>query len=375
MREETIVVGAGPAGLAVSACLRKLGRPFVLLDRATEVGSAWRRHYDRLHLHTAKDHSALPHQPFPRELPTYVSREQFVSYLEEYARRFELTPRLGEGVTRAERKDNGWRVETSKGQYEAGNLVIATGYSAVPNRPSFPGQERFAGTIAHSAEYKNAQGYRGKKVLVVGAGNTGAEIALDLTEHGAASVDLCVRSPIHVVNRDMLGVPAQVLGILCAWIPVPVLDVLFGMLVAITVGNLNRFGIRAPGEGILAQIRRLGRIPLIDIGTIALVRSGRVRVRPDIRELTEDGVVFTEGTGAYDAIVLATGYRTGLDAFLGGHERVLDARGYPRRSGSETEVDGLYFVGFKNVVTGLLREIGREAERVSEAIARRGPTR
>jgi cation diffusion facilitator CzcD-associated flavoprotein CzcO len=342
----------------------------VILDRAAEVGSAWRRHYERLHLHTAKRHSSLPYRPFPREWPTYISREQFVSYLEEYARAFELAPRLGETVTRAQPRDRGWRVETSAGVHASRFLVIASGYNAIPHRPMLGGEERFKGNIVHSSGYRSGEPYRDQRVLVVGAGNTGAEIAIDLREHGAKSVDLCVRGPIHVVKRDLLGIPSQVLAILTSWIPVRVLDVIFRGLVALTVGDLSRYGLRRPREGIVAQIDRLGRIPLIDVGTIRLIRKGEIRVRPDIRELTAGGAIFTDGAPAqYDAIVLATGFRPRLDAFLDRAGAVLDARGYPRRCGREAELPGLFFVGFHNAVTGLLREISREAKNVAAEIA------
>jgi cation diffusion facilitator CzcD-associated flavoprotein CzcO len=300
-----------------------------------------------------------------------VPRERVVAYLEDYARTFELAPRFGETVKRAAPTTDGWRVETSAGVLDARNLVIATGYNAAPHRPRFAGEEHFAGTIVHSAEYRNAAPYQKKRVLVVGAGNTGAEIALDLREQGATSVDLCVRGPIHVIQRDLLGVPGQVISIACAWIPVAVRDVLFSWLVALTVGDLSRFGIRHPDEGIVAQVNRLGRIPIIDIGTIASIKGGHITVRPDIRVLDPSGVTFTDGaSAAYDAIVLATGFRPRLDDFLERASDVLDERGCPRRHGRETELPGLYFVGFHNVATGLLREIGREAKRVAGAIAK-----
>src|SRR5215471_4551369 len=101
MNTETVIIGAGPAGLAAAACLRRAGCNFVVLERATDVGSVWRRHYERLHLHTAKRHSALPYRPFPSEWPTYLAREQVISYLEDYARAFAITPQLGEEVRRA----------------------------------------------------------------------------------------------------------------------------------------------------------------------------------------------------------------------------------------------------------------------------------
>jgi indole-3-pyruvate monooxygenase len=372
MQTETLIIGAGPAGLATGACLRRAGREFVIVDRADAVGSAWRRHYERLHLHTARSHSGLPHHPLPRDYPRYVPRERFVAYLEDYARAFELEPRLGETVTRAEPADGGWRVETSAGVHEARHLVVASGHNAAPHRPALPQQERFGGAVSHSSEYRNAEPYRGKRVLVVGAGNTGAEIALQVCDEGAASVDLCVRGPIHVIKRDLLGLPTQVMAVMTLWIPLAIRDVIFRALMALAVGNLSRFGIRAPSEGILAQIVRFGRIPLIDIGTIARIRSGRIRVRGDVRALTEGGATFVDGgESAYDAIVLATGFRPRLEAFLPRAAEVLDDRGYPRLSGGETALPGLYFVGFHMGQAGHLRQIGIEARRVSEAIAAR----
>jgi indole-3-pyruvate monooxygenase len=372
MQTETLIVGAGPAGLATAACLRRAGRDFVIVDGASAVGSSWRRHYERLHLHTARSHSGLPHRPMPRDWPTYVPRERFVTYLEDYARAFELAPLFGERVTHAEPLNGkGWHVTTSAGEHEARHLVVASGYNAVPHRPALPGQLRFCGKLAHSSDFRNGEPYRGKRVLVVGAGNTGAELALEMSEKGAASVDLCIRSKIHVITRDALGLPTQVMAAMTLWIPLPLRDLIFRGLMRVLVGNLSRWGIHAPDEGILAQIVRLGRIPLIDVGTIGAIREGRIKVRGDIQELTENGARFADGAeGSYDTVVLATGFRPKLDAFLARTVEVLDERGYPRLRGRETELPGLYFVGFEMGEAGHLRQIGIEARRVAAAIAR-----
>ena len=357
---ETVIVGAGPAGLAVGACLKRAGHEVTIVEKRDTVGSSWRNHYERLHLHTTRGGSALPFRPLPRSWPRYPSRAQVVEYLDDYARAFELTPRLGEAVTRARRDGDGWQVETARGQYAAKNLVIASGYNAAPYRPSFEGE--LAGEVIHSSEYKSGSAYQGKRVLVVGAGNTGAEIALDLCEQGAATVDMCVRSQVHVVARDMFGIPAQTLAILGAWIPRRVRDVIFRVLIKLTVGDLSRYGLVAPEQGVIAQIDRLARIPILDIGTVALIKRGRIRVRPQIARFSGTAAEFSDGERAdYDAVVLATGFRAGLDYLQG---VTLDERGCPR--GDEP---GLYFVGFRNVSTGLLREIAREAKRVARAIS------
>jgi hypothetical protein len=140
-----------------------------------------------------------------------------------------------------------------------------------------------------------------------------------------------------------------------------------------TVGDLSRWGLVRPREGIVAQVERTGRIPMIDIGTVARIQEGTIRVRPEIRELVPRGARFVDGAAAdYDAIVMATGYRPRLARLLLRSAEVLDERGLPRRHGREAERPGLFFVGFCSPVTGMLREIGREARRVARAIVNAG---
>ncbi|MCA9539434.1 MAG: NAD(P)/FAD-dependent oxidoreductase, partial [Myxococcales bacterium] len=152
---DTLIIGAGPAGLAVGGCLRKAGVPFEMIDGAETIGSSWRRHYDRLHLHTERRWSSLPHHRMPADWPKYVPRAKVVEYLESYAETFSLRPRLGEWVTRAEPRAGAWRVTTASGEHRAKRLVIATSYNHTPNRPSWPGMETFGGPIVHTSEYKN----------------------------------------------------------------------------------------------------------------------------------------------------------------------------------------------------------------------------
>jgi lysine/ornithine N-monooxygenase len=258
MTVETLIVGAGPAGLAVAACLRRTGHDVAIIERERAVGAAWRRHYERLHLHTVKAHSALPYRSFSGDLPKYVPRARFVEYLEDYARAFSLQPEFGVTVERAAPIEGGWQLQTSAGPRDSRFLVIATGYNRMPHLPNLPGQQNFRGAI------------------------------------------------------------------------------------------------------------------LIDVGTVALIKAGKIAVRPEVRELTERGVVFADGAAAeYDAIVLATGYLPSLDALLPNAAQVLDGRGLPRRNGCESELAGLFFVGFRSPITGMLRDIAREARQIAAMIASR----
>jgi len=211
MPEQTsvIILGAGPSGLAAAGCLREKGVPFVVVERAGAVGSTWRNHYERLHLHTIKQFSALPGLPWPSTVPMYPSRAEVVAYLERYAAKFRIEPRFGLDVTSARHDGARWVVRAGAEEIHAGALVVATGYNRVPKQPTWPGQSTFRGEIIHSSAYKNGAAWKGKRALVVGIGNSGGEIAIDLWEHGAETA-ISVRSPVHVVPRDLFGLPAQV---------------------------------------------------------------------------------------------------------------------------------------------------------------------
>ena len=185
MDTTVVIVGAGPAGLAVGACLKRAGVDFAILEKAGEVAPAWRRHYRRLHLHTVKSFSSLPFLPFPRDYPRYVPRELVVRYLDDYARKFDLRPRFGVTVKAIRRDDSGFLVETGSDSLKARHVVIASGNNAEPIVPRLAAIEAFKGEVLHSADYTQAAPFAGRSVLIVGMGNTGAEIALDLAEGGA----------------------------------------------------------------------------------------------------------------------------------------------------------------------------------------------
>ena len=366
---DTLVIGAGPAGLAVAACLKKQGVRFLIIDRAAEVGSSWRRHYDRLHLHTDRDHSALPGLPFSAGTPRYPSRQQVIDYLERYARHFELAPRLGEEVRSVRPGSSGWITTTMASVYHSRRVVIATGCNGVPYVPRWPGHERFGGEIVHSSEYRDGEPFRGRSVLVVGFGNSGGEIAIDLHEHGAR-VAMAVRGPVNIIPREILGLPVLAIGIALSRLPARFADALSAPLLRLIIGDITRLGFRKLPMGPIAQIRTKARIPLIDIGTVKLIRAGYIEVLGDVCELTETDVKFDDGRSRrFDAIVVATGFRPGVDRFLVSQNDFLNAERALPRSGVETE-PGLYFCGFLVSPTGMLREIGIEAERIADAITR-----
>ncbi len=367
---QTIVVGAGPAGLAVGACLKHAGIPCMMLEQSDRVGSAWHRHYDRLHLHTDKKNSGLPFLRFPKEYPRYPSRSQVIAYLESYAQQFQLDIKFHQQVTSAHYEDALWEVPTQNSLYHSKNLVVATGYTREPFLPTWPGQGSFKGVLMHSSQYKNGEPFRGKKVLVVGFGNSGGEIAIDLWEQGA-QVGLSVRGAVNVIPRDLLGIPILSIGILQSKLPASVADAINAPILRLTIGDITRYGLRKLPYGPITQIRRDARIPLIDVGTLKLIKSGQITVYEGIKEFTEDGAIFTDEKQAqFDAIILATGYRPQVNEILNGiSTAVYDENGRPFSSGCETGLPGLYFCGYYVAPTGMFREIGIEARQISASIA------
>jgi thioredoxin reductase len=371
INSQTIIIGAGPAGLAVAACLRQAEIPFIIIEQADKVGASWHRHYDRLHLHTDKAHSALPYLPFPKHYPRYPSREQVVTYLKTYNRHFKLEPIFGEAVTAAHHINGCWEVQTPKARYCAPHLIIATGHNGEPCLPERPGQTLFRGKIIHSSQYCNGEPFKGQQVLVVGFGNSGGEIAIDLWESGAHPY-MAVRNPVNIIPRQLFGIPILALSLLSSKLPPKLADAINAPLLNLVIGDLTQYGLRKPTHGPLTQIKNSGRIPLIDVGTLKLIRQGCINIFPGVERFTEEGIVFTDGQNhKFDAVVLATGYRPGVNSFLQNSSAVLDPKGKPLCSGCETSLPGLYFCGFYISPTGMLREIAIEAKRISADILRK----
>jgi len=369
-----LVIGAGPAGLAVAASLGSRGIRTVVLERADDVGASWRRHYERLHLHTTRRWSGLPGYPIPRRFGRWVARADVVDYLEQYAAHHGIEVRTGVAVARIARTDDGeWTVETETGEaFTGASVVVATGYNHTPVPPQWPGVERFPGELLHASDYRNATPYRAKDVLVVGAGNTGAEIAVDLTEGDAARVRLAIRTVPHIVKRSNLGWPAQGTGILVRHLPVPVVDRIARVTSRLEVPDLSAYGLPRPTTGLYSRVME-GSVPLQDVGLIAGVQARRIEPVAAVESFDDAGaVLLADGSRITpDAIIAATGYRRGLEPLVGELD-VLDERGLPRAHGphSSPAAPGLYFTGYTNPISGMFRELRIDADRIADAIAR-----
>jgi cation diffusion facilitator CzcD-associated flavoprotein CzcO len=371
-----VIVGAGAAGLSSAGALKRRGIESVVLEQDVEPGGTWARRYDRLRLHTVRSFSGLAHVPIPTTYPKYLSRDDVIAYLKEYASHFKLNVVRGVAVTRirADGSDHEWLVETKPQSATDGHavwrarvVVVATGQYRVPVIPSWPGTELYRGRLAHSVTYRNASPYIGQRVLVVGAGNSGAEIATDLIDGGAGSVAVSVRTPPPIVPRDPFGMPVQRTSILLSALPAAISNRFGAMTARLTIGDLARYGM-PKGEFAPYTTRR---VPLIDVGFVDALKRGRVAIRPAVEQLTETGAIFVDGSSEpFDAIVAATGFSTGLESLIDA-PGVLDDAGEPiATSGDTTAQPGLFFVGFVHTLRGHLFEANRASRRLARNVHR-----
>ncbi|MCX5311462.1 NAD(P)/FAD-dependent oxidoreductase [Streptomyces sp. NBC_00154] len=368
------VVGGGPGGLAAAAALREQGVRAVVLEKSGSIGASWRGHYDRLHLHTTRRWSALPGLAMPRRFGRWVSRDHVVRYLEKYVEHHELEVVTGVEVTRIDRAADGtgWQLTATGGRVLTGRaVVLATGYNHTPRIPDWAGRDTFAGELVHARDYRNPAPYAGKDVLVVGIGNTGAEIAVDLVEGGASRVRIAVRTVPHIVRRSTAGWPAQATGILVRRLPVRLVDRAGRLMAKVAVPDLAEQGLPRPDTGLYSRVKD-GAIPVQDVGLIDAVRGGRVVPVATVESFDKEAVVLADGTRITpDAVIAATGYRRALEPLVG-HLDVLDARGRPVVHGSRTpkHAPGLYFTGFTNPISGMFREMALDARKIARKLAK-----
>jgi cation diffusion facilitator CzcD-associated flavoprotein CzcO len=363
-RYPVVIVGGGPAGLATSAELRRRRIEHVVLERGDAAGHTWMNLYDSLTLHTGKHLSTLPGMSFNRHVPIFPSRRDFVAYLHRYVEVFELPIETGKLVTAVERNGSGWVVRTDAGDLGATAVVMATGIVSAPRMPSIAGRERFRGRVMHSVEYRRPSGFQGRRVLVVGVGNSGGEIGSELANFGA-NVTMAVRTGANVVPRELAGVPIQYIVFAMRRFPKSVRQEFARIVGRLTELRRGKPVLPKPPYG------PLDAIPLIGFHLVDAIRSGRISVRPSVAELTETGVRFTDGVEEpFDDIILATGFTPALSP-LGGRVRT-DAKGFALRTDRVTSADqlGLYFVGHSYDSTGGLYNIRRDSALAAERIAR-----
>jgi putative flavoprotein involved in K+ transport len=363
---EVVVVGAGSAGLATAVLLQEHGLRPLVLEAGPEPGAAWRGRYDRLRLHTPRLLSGLPGLRMPRKYGRWVARDDLLEYLRDYAAVHDLDVRCH---CRVERIEPSWTLHTSDGAMHADHVVVATGYNGSPFIPDWPGRETFTGELVHSSQYRNPAPYRGKDVLVVGAGNSGAEIAHDVIDGGAARSRISVRTPPQIVRRATLGIPAQLLGMAIRKMPPHWVDPFTQWQRKVAIPDLAAQGLPRPEHGVRTAFLATGTTPILDVGIVAAVKSGRVEVVAAVDGFDGDDVLLADGSRIQpDVVIAATGFRAGLDGLVEGLD-VLGPRGLPTKTDGEPALPGLWFVGFTPTLGGQLREGSIAARKVADALA------
>jgi len=350
---ENLIIGAGPAGLAVAGRMSKQNLPFVMVEQAENVVSSWRGHYDRLCLHTVRQLSHLPHLPIPASYPTYLPRLSLIEYFESYVSTFKIEPLLNKTVKKVVKERPYWRVEINADEIiYAKNVIVASGVNRVPSVPKWEGKDNYEGLLIHSRTYKNPDPFKGKNTLVIGMGNTGAEIALDLAEQGVDCA-LSVRSEINVVPRDLNGRPTQLTAKSLEKFPFGLGDWLGTQIRKFYYGDLSKYGLRTSKLSPVVQLKKTGKTPVIDLGTIQKIKEGKIKVFGDVQSFTTNGLNFKkEGSVNFDAVILATGYKAKVEDFIPGIESFLDQYRVPKQVIGEDKFKGLYFVGFDNYKLG-----------------------
>lgn len=339
-----VVIGAGSAGLASAVALRGKGFAVTVLERGAAPGQSWRERYDGLRLNTVRALSGLPGLGIPRRHGTWPRAGDFADYLASYAEHHGLPIRTRSEVVRV---DQGWRVTVHTGEVLAADVVVvATGFAAEPVLP-----EWFHQGMLHATDYRNPEPFRGRRVLVVGAGNSGAEIAVELLGH-AAEVTMSVRTPPLLIPSS----PAlQYLGALAGRLPAGLKDKASIDTHRRHYADLAAHGLPVPSEGAFTRFARDGQAPTAERGLANAVRSGRIRIVPAVKDVADGVVRLADGAELLpDAVIAATGYRPAHTALLG-H---LDPA-----------APGLFVVGAPSVDGGL-REHATQADAVAAACER-----
>jgi cation diffusion facilitator CzcD-associated flavoprotein CzcO len=389
-QEQVVVVGAGAAGLAVAAMLKRRDVEPLVLERTDKVASSWRSRYDSLRLNTPRITSTLAGYRMPRRYGRWPVRDDVIEYLEEYAHRHELRIQFEAELSRVERANDGtvaqegnvsgaarWLLKTSRGEIATRFVVIATGHDAEPKLPNWPGQDEFAGELIHSAVYANPEPFRGQDVLVVSARNTGTEIAYELATHGGCRVWTSMRTPPSVFPREWpRGFPLNYSTVLLDPLPNAVLDQVGFLTQRLIYGNLARYGIPRAPLGVQSATKKRHVSALIDAGFIQALKDGKLELVAAVERFDGSKVVLADGSVLQpQTVIAATGYNRNLPQIVG-HLGVLDEYGVPALNGElirareHPNAPGLFFTGYYASTAGQLRFMRIDGRRIARAIAR-----
>ncbi len=307
------VIGAGPSGVAAAKNLLEAGIDDVtVFDRNDQVGGNWiydpdpghSSVYDTTHIISSKTLSQFDDYPMPKHFPDYPGHRQLLDYFQSYARHFDVERhiRFGTTVEKAERTDDGtWRITTDGGEStDYDHLLVANGHHWDPRLPDYPGQ--FTGEFLHAHFYKRAEPYRGKRVLVIGGGNSACDIAVE-TSRVSAATHISMRRGYYFIPKFLFGVPTDVFNLRNAWLPRPLARMIFKRMLIVLQGRNRDYGLEEPDHELMTVH------PTLNSELLYGVRHGRVTPRRDIARFDGSTVHFTDGSADdFDTVIAATGY-------------------------------------------------------------------
>ena len=367
-----LVIGAGPAGLAAAREISHHGVRVQILERSDRVGASWAARYASLRLNSGRIVSSLPGMRMERRLGRWVKRNDFLDYLERYARRAALTIEFGVTVDRVERSDGRWLVHTGDRIRTASAVVVATGLNSTPAIPRWA-EHDFPGDLTHSDRYRDSAPYLGRDVLVVGSGSSAHDIALDLVRGGAGRVRMSVRTAPLLAPKQLLGISTSIMSILIKHGPRVsdrVIDTLSLWLHRACFPDANEL-LGAPAAGLATALRDRGHGLTVEVGLLEAIRRGEIEMVAPVDGINDGTVVLGDGRRIRpDAVILATGYRTGLNDLVEGLD-VLGADGRPRVHAPHSlpPAPNLYFLGYR-VPAGQLPDLSIDSRRLARTIRR-----
>jgi putative flavoprotein involved in K+ transport len=369
-RHDVVVIGAGPSGLAVARELEhKHGIETLVIDRAQAPAVSWRTRYDNFRLNTTGFLSHLPGQRIPLTAGRWPTREDMVRYFDDYVQRQHIPLELGCEVDEIVPAANGWRLKTSSGEVRSRAVVLATGNYRTPVIPPWPGLSEFTGEVLHSGDFRNGWSFCSRDVLVVGAGNSAADIAVQLADSGARRIWLAVRTPPHLVRRAIGPLPSDILLELFAWAPAGMVDPVIGLSERLMWGDLSAYGFNRPPAGLKATVERTGRIPTLADELIDAVRAGRVEVVPSVAAFESNRVILSDGSAIpAAAVIAATGFSMDLDGMIGSLG-ILDDKGKLAGGFASDVGNGIFAIGYGIPPNGPLRAIRRASTPLARKIA------
>ncbi len=366
----TIVIGAGLSGLATARALSDRGVRVEVLEAAQNIAEPWRARHPALRLNIHRKFAALPGQKAPTTDGVYLKRDTVVQYLEDYAKHLNAPIHFGAEVTNLLRTAAGWQITTPLRVFHAENVVVATGRESRPYIPDWPGRDGFEGELIHASALGDVSRFNGKRVFVVGAGNSGSDVLNNLSRHHPAEVTVSVRHGPAVVPQRIFGFPLHRLARVFAALPAWVLDPSFRLTERLFLGDLRQYGLFSHPDGGGTRLLRDGVTFAIDDGFVAALKAGKSYIAPSVTKF--DGARVYTADGMYetpDVVIAATGYRSGLEPLVG-DLGVLGENGQPHHPMGEADPDnpGLWFTGYKPIFTGYFDAAGISANRIASSI-------